>query len=151
MINETKAKLYCCDNISLIENYEQAVKDKQIWDCHHRLEVQNGHRIYTGKELIEAELCWNRPASELIFLTKSEHSKIHHNTPEHKQDAHNNSQKKKVKCITTGEIFDSVVSASKCLGLCTSCISWVCQGKRAHTGGYKFMYYIENTKIEEDV
>ena len=37
MISETKAKLYCKDDISLIENYEQAVNDPiNKWVIHHR-------------------------------------------------------------------------------------------------------------------
>ena len=27
MINERSAKMYCCEDISLIENYEQAIND----------------------------------------------------------------------------------------------------------------------------
>lgn len=40
MISIQGAKQKCKDNISLIENYEQAVNDKsQMWVCHHRLEI----------------------------------------------------------------------------------------------------------------
>lgn len=31
---------YCCEDISKIENYEEAVADTtQMWHCHHRLEL----------------------------------------------------------------------------------------------------------------
>ena len=41
MINVNQAKAYCCEDISLIENYEQALNDKtQTWDCHHKLEIE---------------------------------------------------------------------------------------------------------------
>lgn len=34
-------KKYCCEDISLIENYEKAVNDKtQTWCCHHKLEIE---------------------------------------------------------------------------------------------------------------
>ena len=34
-------RMYCKD-IEKVENYELAVNDKnEIWDCHHRLEIQN--------------------------------------------------------------------------------------------------------------
>ena len=37
MINEYCAKSYCCEDLSLIENYALAVADTtQAWDCHHR-------------------------------------------------------------------------------------------------------------------
>lgn len=71
------ARIYCCEDLSLIENYDKAINDNtQIWDCHHRLEIQDNRRLY-AHELKELGLLYNRPASELIFLTKSEHSKLH--------------------------------------------------------------------------
>lgn len=30
---------YCDGDISLIENYKEAVNSKEKWDCHHRLEI----------------------------------------------------------------------------------------------------------------
>lgn len=81
MINEACAKAYCSEDISLIENYQAAIADKtQMWECHHWLECVNG--IYTSPaELKKKGLYKNRPASELIFLTKAEHKKIHNNDP----------------------------------------------------------------------
>ena len=77
MINFKSVKKYCCEDISLIENYEQAVNDKsQTWGIHHRLEVQNDI-VISASQLIEMKLYYERPASELIFLTKSEHSRLH--------------------------------------------------------------------------
>ena len=73
MISEAQARKYCKDDISLIENYEIAVNDQtQIWHCHHRRET-----IYTREGLIEIGEYYHRPACELIFLTKTEHNKIH--------------------------------------------------------------------------
>ena len=73
MINEILAIKYCKNDISLIENYDKAIADKtQIWDCHHRKET-----IFSRKDLIEIGEYYNRPACELIFLTKSEHMKLH--------------------------------------------------------------------------
>ena len=73
MINKQSAKAYCKDDISLIENYENAINDKtQTWHCHHRRET-----IFSRKDLIEICEYYNRPACELIFLTKSEHHKLH--------------------------------------------------------------------------
>ena len=75
MICERTIKDYCCEDPHLIENYNDAINDKtQTWDCHHRLEIDLDK---TAKELEELGLYWNRPASELIFLTASEHSKLH--------------------------------------------------------------------------
>ena len=73
MINEIQAIKYCKNDISLIENYDKAIADTtQVWHCHHRRET-----IYTRSGLIEIGEYYNRPACELIFLTKSEHRTLH--------------------------------------------------------------------------
>ena len=76
MINEYYLKRYCIEDISLIENYELAINDDtQTWECHHRKEIE---LKLSGKQLDELGLYFNRPANELIFLTKSEHRSLHH-------------------------------------------------------------------------
>ena len=74
-----RAYMYCREDLSLIENYDKAINDStQIWRCHHRLEIQDeGKIIYTSEQLENLGLYYNRPASELIFLTLSEHNKLH--------------------------------------------------------------------------
>lgn len=68
---------FCSENISQIENFLEAINDRfEVWDCHHRLEIQ-GEKVYSAKELEDLNLYWNRPASELIFLKKNEHSALH--------------------------------------------------------------------------
>lgn len=68
-------KRYCCEDISLIENYEKAIASNELYHCHHRLETD---KCLSKTELIELKLYWNRPANELIFLTVSEHRKLHY-------------------------------------------------------------------------
>lgn len=76
MISEN-VKEFCCEDISLIENYEQAMNDDtQIWHCHHRLEIV-GDKITSMEELIKSGLYYNRPAKELIFLTVHNHMSLH--------------------------------------------------------------------------
>lgn len=75
MISEHSAYAYCIEDISLIENYEEAIIDTtQTWCCHHRLEIELNKSAVALKKL---GLYYHRPASELIFLTKGEHSKLH--------------------------------------------------------------------------
>lgn len=75
MISKTIQRL-CSEDISLIENYDKAISDEtQIWDCHHRLEIDMN---LSFKQLKEKNLYWERPASELIFLTPKEHRSLHH-------------------------------------------------------------------------
>ena len=72
-----KAKKYCCEDISLIENYEQAkIENFDGWVCHHKLEIHSDYRNKV-KELKQMGLYYNRPACELIFLKWGEHSKLH--------------------------------------------------------------------------
>ena len=82
MINEKQARKFCKDEISLIENYEQAMNDNtKTWHCHHRDEVRvlpSGMRVVrTVEELKENGRYFGCPANELIFLTPSEHHYIH--------------------------------------------------------------------------
>lgn len=90
MFSSSMVKRYCKDDISLIENYEQAKNDDtQIWLCHHRDEVKilpSGIRVVRSvKELKENGRYFNCPANELIFLTLSEHSRLHGKAQERKQ------------------------------------------------------------------
>lgn len=79
MINENNVKGYCRDDINKIENYEQAINDKEHkWVCHHRLELTiNGEFAHTWKELEKMGMYWKRPYFELIFMREDEHNRLH--------------------------------------------------------------------------
>ena len=80
MIYEKYVKRYCCEDISKIENYAEAMVDAtQTWHCHHRLElIKTGAAVdSTKQDLIDWGIYYNRPANELIFLTKAEHRSLH--------------------------------------------------------------------------
>ena len=82
MIYLKNVKKFCKDDISLIENYDKAISDKtQVWQCHHRRET-----IFSKYDLIEIGEYYNRPACELIFLTKSEHMRLHHIGKHHSEE-----------------------------------------------------------------
>lgn len=83
MINIKRVKQYCKDPINLIENYQAAISDlTQMWVCHHRKEIDLD---LTYKELIELNIYYQVPASDLIFLTRSDHTTLHHQTPKRKE------------------------------------------------------------------
>ena len=65
--------------IDLIENYELAAKDNlDGWNIHHRLELHPDCTVrFTRQSLIKLELYYNRPPAELIWLSHSEHSRMH--------------------------------------------------------------------------
>ena len=72
-----------CKDYKSIENYEKAKADNfKGWNCHHRLETHNSDGKRRAVDITTAELktlnmYYNRPASELIFLTISEHCYLH--------------------------------------------------------------------------
>ena len=77
MINERCAKSYCCEDLSLIENYDKAIADTtQTWICHHRGEVLPCVR-FSPNDLKKFGLYYKRPAAELIFLTPAKHNRLH--------------------------------------------------------------------------
>ena len=51
-----------------------------------------------------------------------------------------NPRSKAVRCITTGEIFETQRSAAEATGCSQAKISLCCQGKRSHTHGLKWEY-----------
>ena len=81
MINKWKyaIKRVCKDDPSLIENYDKAINDDtQMWVLHHRLELTlDGEYAHSREELIRLGMYYHRPYYELIFLTKSDHQKLH--------------------------------------------------------------------------
>ena len=76
-------KQYCKDYEN-IENYEKAKADNfKGWCCHHRLQTwtSDGERRLvniSAEELQALGMYYNRPPEELVFLTTSEHSSLHH-------------------------------------------------------------------------
>lgn len=130
MIYKYSAKKYCCDDISLIQNYKEAVEDmNNTWACHHKMEL-----IITGavcdatkQDLIDWNIYYDRPADELIFIKDSDHKKLHRKfqkqvfvnpslRSKHLSEANKGRpapNRKKIRCVETGEIFDSVADACK--------------------------------------
>lgn len=69
MISLLAAKRYC-KNYTEIENYDEAIADTtEVWACHHKME-----EVFTTKELIRAGWYYDRNASELVFIRRSEHN-----------------------------------------------------------------------------
>lgn len=81
MICEKTVKKFCKD-FTKIENYDKAIADKtQTWHCHHRLETESTGAVVesTMRDLMDWNIYYDRPPEELIFLTESEHRKLHKN------------------------------------------------------------------------
>lgn len=131
-----------CRNPEKIENYELAIADtSQTWDCHHRLEC-----CFTQKFLKEMNLYYDVEPEALIFLTKSEHSKIDSHCKRYGEAMkgkliNRKDLSKKVLCIETKEIFESTMDAKRLTGISHSSISAACLGKRKSAGGYHWKFY----------
>lgn len=129
--NMKKLRRYCSEPLENIENYQNAVDDREhMWHCHHRLEVQGQFR--NSRELLKrCGMYWHRPASELIFLRHDVHIRLHHkgkigrnkgsprSLETRRKIADSNPQKKKVemKRISDGfnKVFPSQHEAAKWL------------------------------------
>lgn len=73
-------ELYCIEPTK-IEKYELAKADNfKGWECHHRLElIKTGAVVDSSKQdLIDWGIYYHRPADELIFMRREEHTKLHH-------------------------------------------------------------------------
>lgn len=90
MLCEYTVKHYVREGeLEKIENYDKAIADKtQLWECHHRLELTlDGEFAHTREDLKRMGMYYNRPYFELIFLTRTEHKKLHGKT---KSEEHKN-------------------------------------------------------------
>ena len=160
MISEKQSKKFCKDDITEIDNYELAINDtRHIWHCHHRMESDE-HK--SRNQLIDEGLYYHRPACELVFLSPSEHAKLHHtgknhngnnnpmygkkHTEETKKKISKRAFKKPILQYTKDGVFIkewiSAIEASNALGIDRSTIVKICRGKKSHKslGGFVWRY-----------
>jgi len=154
---EPNSKCFC-RHPELIENYAAAMADTtQMWECHHRKED-----TFSLKELIERGEYFDVSPEELIFLTKTEHRKIDSHckriSEAHKgqklseetkrkigealkgKNLNRKDLSKKVLCVETGEIFESMHEAERKTGVHLGNISLACNGKLKTAGGYHWTF-----------
>lgn len=82
MVSMRSIKAFCKGDYTKIENYEEALADTtQTYHLHHKDECKtllSGIKVIrTREEMIENGRYFNCPANELIFLTKSDHARLH--------------------------------------------------------------------------
>ena len=152
MINAKCAKIYCSEDISLIENYNKAIADKEKkWEIHHRRECdEEGRTLFTSKQLIEMNLYYNRLAAELIFVTRSMHSKIHREIREKAGKIGGGSEAVKEKLSIPVLQFSkdrefikewpSIREAGRQLGISQGSICSCCKGRLKTAGGFIWKY-----------
>ena len=179
MIKIQNVKSFCCEDISLIENYDIAVADTtQTWDCHHRGEVLPCGR-FSRDDLIKFGLYYKRPASELIFLTPFAHRQLHNKgvpkpylkgVPKSEatkkaisdglkghsvSEEHRAKLSKKILQFTkSGEFikeWQSMNEASRQLKINCGNICNCCNGKLKSTGGYIWKYAEDLSDMLESI
>lgn len=84
-----------CRNYERVENYEKAVADEELWDLHHRREIDE---MKSKQQLIDEERYFDVTPEELIFLTHSEHTILHKKGKHHSEES-----KKKMSEANSGE------------------------------------------------
>ena len=83
--------IYTAEPITHIEGFYEMVESGTKWNIHHRLETHRWSKKQQkwilrdeqvpAKVLKALGLYYNRPASELIYLSPSEHNKLHCSIP----------------------------------------------------------------------
>ena len=153
MINKL-AKMYCSEDIALIENYHEAITDEEkMWDIHHRRECDSeGRTLFTKKQLIDMGLYFKRPASELMFVTRSLHLKLHREQRENvgKKYGAINGKKGAIKLSipilqfakdgTLIKEWPSACEAQRQLGISQSRICNCLKGRYKSAGGFVWRY-----------
>ena len=107
--------------------------------------IPNPHNKPTVNHINENKL--DNRVENLEWATHSE--QVHHGTYQERQKQMKEKCAKRVKCIETGQIFDSIRQASKKTGLDYGSIVKVCQGIRKSVGGLCFEYMAQQEQEEE--
>lgn len=114
---EERLRRYCKD-FKEIENYEEAVQSTELYDLHHRKEIEtlpDGTVVLRSKkQLIDMNLYYHRNAEELIFLKRSEHRRLHKHLEESREKMSAAHIGKKLSTETIAKISASKIG--KCMG-----------------------------------
>ena len=112
-----------------------------MWDVHHRRECDSeGRTLFTHKQLKEMGLYLNRPASELIFVTRSMHKKLHREQMENCWKKHSLPILQFTKDGTFVKEWPSLSEAYRQLGISYGNICNCLKGRRKSAGGFVWRY-----------
>ena len=100
-------------------NVDELNEREIFWIKHFNTKIPNGYNLTDGGEGTSGRIC-------------SEESR--------KLRSKNNPRKRAVRCLDTGEIFESAVEAAGHFNILPSTICSVCKGKVIRSGGMKFEY-----------
>lgn len=137
-------KRYCCEDISLIENYDIAVASKKKYECHHRREIDEN---LSRTELIKRGLYYHRPASELLFIECGEHRKLHHTGKILSADNIEKLKNSLYRPVYQMDLSGNTIKKWTCIKYAADSVNgWIsniskcCLGKRSQAYGFKWRY-----------
>lgn len=89
---------YCCEPVDTIEGFIPENERSTKMVIHHRLESHDESgtlrtRFLSMQQLKDAGLYYNRPASELIWMTESAHKQLHQKDLSYKENLQKMSKK----------------------------------------------------------
>lgn len=156
----TQSKRFCSEHLSNIEVYVEMLNSDDKWCVHHKLEISEGK---SRAQLMKECLYFDRPADELVFMTVSEHRRLHmlNLRDETKEKLKKNRSKKRGKYkkrtdnkrpVVQLDRFGKKVKKWECeydaekYGFHQPAISACCRGKQKYHKGFKWMYADEYEK-----
>ena len=134
--HKTYENVTVCDrwhNYSLFLEDLPLIKNYEYWKNHPNEKISLNKDFYYTELGIKTD-CKEYSLLTTRFITKPENSK------ESAERSELGKPKKRVKCIETQAIYESIQQASRETGIPHSNIIKVCQGERKTCGGYTFEY-----------
>lgn len=158
-----KIYMYCEGDITKIENFDKAILDRSDlnthsnWVCHHRLETHNidGSRReiqISADDLKALGLYYHRPASELIFLTREDHNKVHtcgRKSSFTQVEFLTSKRQIPVRCIELNKTFPSIKDAAKYLNVNSAGLCSTLRGQQKLCKGYHWEYALTEDELKE--
>lgn len=96
---------FCSEPLDKIEHYEEALSEGfKGWCIHHRREIQPDGTRMSRQELKDKDLYYDRPASELVFMRKREHTTLHWLGKHMPEEVKNKISQTRLQRIANGEI-----------------------------------------------
>ena len=116
-----------------------------MWEIHHRRECDSeGRTLFTRKQLKDMNLYLNRPASELIFVTRAMHLKLHRELREKCWKIAGKKNSISILQFTKSDEFmkewSSLSEAYRQLGISPGNICNCLKGTRKSAGGFVWRY-----------
>ena len=143
-INKYGKENFTVEQIDIATNQDELNKKEIYWiEYYKSANEEYGYNLSVGGEIGVFNEATHKKMSE-SHTGKNNYFYGKHHTEESKRKMSETSKIKnnfvKVRCVETGEIFNSIIDASKKYNLKATNITRVCKGKRNRTGGFHWEY-----------